>query len=246
MRKERRDLLPFLFHACAGGSQTSLRQECAESSIHPLPPSGYSPCLRGRVSYNRKPALTNCPPETGGTRSKATEGVDSSRFCFSLRSLSRVASDYSSDSVVCFGILRPLRSLREIKIMAFCFSRRARKERRVLSPFVFHACAGGGCLSPAQSFVPFCVSRLRWRGVSFSLFAYAATGRVSNVRVCGGAYGEKSGHDSVCGWNLCGFSVDLACVFPTIRCCPPEDRPESSRFFLLGPPVSFAECSREV
>ena len=62
------------------------------------------------------------------------------RFCLSLRSLSRVASDYSSDSVVCLGILRPLR---EIKIMAFCFHG-VRKERRVLSPFVFHACAGGG------------------------------------------------------------------------------------------------------
>ena len=32
-----------------------------------------------------------------------------------LRSLSRVASDYSSYSVICIGILRPLR---EIKIMA--------------------------------------------------------------------------------------------------------------------------------
>ena len=29
-------------------SQTSLRQECAESFIHPLPPAGYYPCLRGR------------------------------------------------------------------------------------------------------------------------------------------------------------------------------------------------------
>ena len=32
-----------------------------------------------------------------------------------LRPLSRVASDYFSDSVVCIGILRPLRPLREIK-----------------------------------------------------------------------------------------------------------------------------------
>ena len=31
-----------------------------------------------------------------------------------LRSLSRVASDNSSGSAVCFGILRPLRPLREI------------------------------------------------------------------------------------------------------------------------------------
>lgn len=59
-----------------------------------------------------------------------------------------------------------------------------------------------------------------------------------------GAYGEKSRHNSVCEWDLYGFSVDLACVLPTIHCCPPEDRPESSRFFLLGPLVSFAECSR--
>ena len=32
-----------------------------------------------------------------------------------LRPLSRIASDYFSDSVVCIGILRPLRPLREIK-----------------------------------------------------------------------------------------------------------------------------------
>ena len=35
--------------------------------------------------------------------------------CFPLRSLSRVASDNSSDSVVCIGILRPLRPLRPLR-----------------------------------------------------------------------------------------------------------------------------------
>ncbi len=35
--------------------------------------------IRGRVSYSRKhTAPANCPPETGGTRSGATEGVDES------------------------------------------------------------------------------------------------------------------------------------------------------------------------
>ena len=37
-------------------------------------------CLRGRVSYKPKTeshtAPAYCPPETGGTRSEATEGVD--------------------------------------------------------------------------------------------------------------------------------------------------------------------------
>ena len=45
-------------------------------------------------------------------------------FVSPLRSLSRVASDYSSGSAVCFGFLRPLRPLREI---------------RNKSDFVFHA-----------------------------------------------------------------------------------------------------------
>ena len=109
--------------------------------------------------------------------------------------------------------------------MAFCFHG-VRKERRVLSPFVFHACAEGGGLPPYLPTLP----------QEESLMLECAAG----------ACGEKSGHGSVCEWNLCGFSVDLACVLPTIHCCPPEDRPESSRFFLLGPPVSFTECSREV
>ena len=52
-----------------------------------------------------------------------------------LRPLSRVASDYSSDSVVGIGTLRPLRPLREIKIIVFCFSRKDRRERKVLFTF---------------------------------------------------------------------------------------------------------------
>ena len=43
-------------------------------------------------------------------------------------SLSRIASDYFSDSVVCIGILRPLRPLREIKITSvFVFTQRAQR-----------------------------------------------------------------------------------------------------------------------
>ena len=41
-------------------------------------------------------------------------------FCLCVL-LSRVASDYFSDSVVCFVVLRPLRPLREIKIISFVF-----------------------------------------------------------------------------------------------------------------------------
>ena len=45
-----------------------------------------------------------------------------------LRPLSRVASDYFSDSVVCIEILRPLRPLREIKITGvFVFTQRAQR-----------------------------------------------------------------------------------------------------------------------
>ena len=55
------------------------------------------------------------------------------RFYSPLRSLLREASNQSSDSVVCFGTLRPLRSLREVclkAVMSF-FARRLRRERRV-------------------------------------------------------------------------------------------------------------------
>ena len=62
--------------------------------------------------------------------------MDGSVSVSPLRPLSRVASDYSSDSVVCFAleVLRP--PLREIKRqLRFCFARRVRKERRDLFPF---------------------------------------------------------------------------------------------------------------
>ena len=67
------------------------------------------------------------------------------RFYSPLRSLLREASNQSSDSVVCFGTLRPLRSLREVclrAVMSF-FARRLRRERRVFF---------------------FSVLRWRWRG----------------------------------------------------------------------------------
>jgi hypothetical protein len=59
----------------------------------------------------------------------------SSSSSFPLRPLSRVASDYFSDSVVCIEILRPLRPLREIKIRVFLFSRKDRREHKVLFTF---------------------------------------------------------------------------------------------------------------
>ena len=80
------------------------------------------------------------PIATRGHCRFATEGwivFRSNRFSFSfislvkpLRSLSCVASDYSSDSVVCIGILRSLRPLREIKIRAilFCTQRTQRAQ----------------------------------------------------------------------------------------------------------------------
>ena len=61
-----------------------------------------------------------------------------------LCALRRAKLRLIQQSVVCFGILRPLRPLREaIKIRAIFFARRGRKERRVLFPFVYHACAEG-------------------------------------------------------------------------------------------------------
>ena len=50
-----------------------------------------------------------------------------------LRSLSRVASDYFSDSVVCIEILRPLRPLREIKIRVFCSHAKTAKSAEIYS-----------------------------------------------------------------------------------------------------------------
>ena len=65
-------------------------------------------------------------------------------FVSPLRSLSRAASDYSSDSAVCFGILRPLRPLREIKDKSdFVFHAKSAKSAEFLFPFLFHACTEG-------------------------------------------------------------------------------------------------------
>ena len=50
-----------------------------------------------------------------------------------LRPLSRVASDYFSDSVVCIEILRPLRPLREIKITSVCFHAKSAKSAEIYS-----------------------------------------------------------------------------------------------------------------
>ena len=45
-------------------------------------------------------------------------------------------------SFIVFVISLPLRPLSEIKIRVFLFSRKDRRERKVLFPLVFHACAG--------------------------------------------------------------------------------------------------------
>ena len=61
-------------------------------------------------------------------------------FCWPLRSLSRVASDYSSDSVVCLGSSASSASF----IIAFCFFTQSTQR--------------------AQRFILIRVSRLRWSG----------------------------------------------------------------------------------
>ena len=54
------------------------------------------------------------------------------------------ASYYFSGSVVCIGILRPLRPLREItKIRALFFHAKSAKSAEFLFPLVYHACAEG-------------------------------------------------------------------------------------------------------
>ena len=68
---------PLCFTLALKGSQTSLRQECAESYIPPPPPAGYSTLSQGESLLQQNiTAPADCPPETGGTRSVATEGVD--------------------------------------------------------------------------------------------------------------------------------------------------------------------------
>ena len=93
------------------------------------------------------------PPLRQGRCRFATEGwivFRSNRFSFSfislvspLRSLSCVASDYSSDSVVCIGILRSLRPLREIKTIAFLFCTQRARRAQSLSLCVSRWCWSG-------------------------------------------------------------------------------------------------------
>ena len=46
-RKERRDLLPFVFHACAGVVANFVTTRVRREFIHPLPPAGYSRLSQG-------------------------------------------------------------------------------------------------------------------------------------------------------------------------------------------------------
>ena len=70
-------LSPFLFTLALEWSQTSLRREGAESLSTPSPPVGVlAPVSGGESVTTASTAPANCPPETGGTRSVATEGVD--------------------------------------------------------------------------------------------------------------------------------------------------------------------------
>ena len=58
---------PLCFTLALEWSQTSLRQKCAESFIHPLPPAGYSHLSQGeKVGDSVRAVVTNCPSETGG------------------------------------------------------------------------------------------------------------------------------------------------------------------------------------
>ena len=73
-RKERRVFIILPYSTLAlKESQTLLRQESAESLSTPSPLRGTPACLRGRTDPLN-------PPETGATRSEATEGVDSFPF----------------------------------------------------------------------------------------------------------------------------------------------------------------------
>ena len=90
--REIKDKSDFVFHAKSAksaeiflsvftlaleGSQTSLRQESAESLSTPSP-SGLAPVSGGESVTTENTAQADCPPETGVTRSEATEGVDKS------------------------------------------------------------------------------------------------------------------------------------------------------------------------
>ena len=68
------------------------------------------------------------------------------RFYSPLRSLLREASNQSSDSVVCFGTLRPLRSLREVclrAVMSFFCTQITPRAPSFLSSLAYYAGAGG-------------------------------------------------------------------------------------------------------
>ena len=54
--------LPRLIVARATGEYTCGMVNGKVKTIHPLPPSGYYPCLRGRVSYNRKYRASQLSP----------------------------------------------------------------------------------------------------------------------------------------------------------------------------------------
>ena len=60
------------------GERSKLKGEDGKFISTPSPLRGTRPCLRGRVSYKLKSTTASayCPPETGGTRSEATEGED--------------------------------------------------------------------------------------------------------------------------------------------------------------------------
>ena len=73
-RKERKVLFPLVFHACAGVVANFVTTRVRREFIHPLPPAGYYPCLRGRMWVIALAVVTNCPPETGWT--SEAEGVD--------------------------------------------------------------------------------------------------------------------------------------------------------------------------
>ena len=98
------------------------------------------------LRYSTQHTIRRHPSDGKCLRIDVLCGVgDVFRFPFysPLRSLSRVASDYSSDSVVCIVTLRPLRPLREIKDNSvFVLHAECAKSAEIYFPSVFHAGAG--------------------------------------------------------------------------------------------------------
>ena len=72
------EFISMCFTLALEGSQTSLRQESAESLSTPSPLRGTPPVSGGESVTTENTAQADCPPETGATRSEATEGVDKS------------------------------------------------------------------------------------------------------------------------------------------------------------------------